>query len=31
MKITIYTLSSSRSSEEVKYVGKTTQTLKRRL
>lgn len=31
MIITIYTLSSSRNPEEIKYVGKTKQTLKRRL
>ena len=31
MNIKIYTLASSRNPEEIKYVGKTKQTLKRRL
>ena len=31
MEIKIYTLSSSRNPNEIRYVGKTKQTLKRRL
>lgn len=31
MEIKIYTLSSSRSPNDIKYVGKTKQSLKRRL
>ena len=31
MEIKIYTLSSSRNPTEIKYVGKTKQTIKRRL
>lgn len=31
MKITIYTLSSSTSPNDIRYVGKTIKTIKRRL